>query len=438
MAFDNRITSTEGKDAVYAAHVSKSAIENIGVKGFENLLSDYSEIDAIANVINPKLAEIHKIFREAANGVNNNVTYAVVGDSTRNNSFNKMIDYYTEQLTKINVSLFNNAASGQSGYEWAYNIDQTTLQQLIDEIGDNDSDFVVEFSHGINDYKNGATQEDVKTWLTYGLNQLLLAKPNVNIILCTPVITANTGRNAVLKTIYEELATEFNLPLIDCTLATEYGVIQGNENYYQDTTHPNKYGSRRIVDYIFNIILPLELLSIVTIQPYDKSLDIDDTDLNPVIKDNYFYVSTSGNGASSTDWACLEIIPVEPNFTVMVKHGGNRNDQIYKDINNTFIKNDSPTVTDGVRYTVVPINAYDLRINLSNEPSYDPSLDTIEVKYYDPSLNIYLTIEDIHLGLNIRNVLNKFRDGILVDDFGRVGTSGQTLTIDANNKMKWA
>lgn len=48
MAFDNRITSTEGKDAVYAAHVSKAAIENIGVKGFENLASDYSEIDDVA------------------------------------------------------------------------------------------------------------------------------------------------------------------------------------------------------------------------------------------------------------------------------------------------------------------------------------------------------------------------------------------------------
>ena len=43
----------------------------------------------------------------------------------------------------------------------------------------------------------------------------------------------------------------------------------------------------------------------------------------------------------------------------------------------------------------------------------------------------------INKDLKIRNIIDKYRNGILVDDYGMVGTSGQSLKIDSNGKMKW-
>ena len=402
------------------------------------LSSSASEIDAVSNVIDRRLTPMHKLLRESANGINTNVKYCIVGDSTRDNNYNEMIDYYTSQLAKINVAVFDNAESGQSGHDWAYNIDQTTLNQLLTFIGTNENNCIIEFSHGLNDYKDGATEAQVKTWLLYGINQLISSKPNINIVLTTPVNTANTDRNAVLKRIYSEISTELNLPLVDTTLATAVGTIQGNTNYYQDTTHPNKFGSRRVVNYILDKILPLELLSIVTISEYEISATLDYS-LTATKEIDKLYDSTTGEAQSLANWRRLAEIPVEPNFVVKITHKGNRNDNIYMNSDGVFILVDRPTVTSYVRYSTIPANAWFLRINLSSQgATYDALNDVPSVSYYDPSSGLYLTIKDINSGLNIRNVLNKFRDGLLVDSYGKIGTSGQTLTIDSSNKMKWA
>lgn len=399
--------------------------------------SSASEIDAVANTINPLLAPIHKLFRESANSINTNVKYCVVGDSTRNNTFNEMIAYYTSQMEKINVEVYNNAASGQSGYDWAYNVDSTTLNQLLTFIGNNEENCIIEFSHGINDYKNGATQEQVKTWLRYGLTQLITAKPKVKIILCTPINTAGTDRNSVLKTIYQELASELNLPLIDCTIPTAVGTIQGNSNYYQDGTHPNKFGSRRIVNYILDKLLPIELLSIVTIENYNIVAP-PSYPLSATIEIDKYWETVTGVPLNATNWRRLTEIPVEPNFVVKITHKGNRNDNIYMNAQGALVSIDRPTVTNHVRYSTIPADGWLLRINLSSQgTTYDALADTPMVEYYDPSQDLYLTIEDINSGLNIRNILNQFRDGILVDDYGKIGTSGQSLKIDSNGKMKW-
>ena len=402
------------------------------------LSSSASEIDAVSNVIDRRLTPMHKLLRESANGINTNVKYCIVGDSTRDNNYNEMIDYYTSQLAKINVAVFDNAESGQSGHDWAYNIDQTTLNQLLTFIGTNENNCIIEFSHGLNDYKDGATEAQVKTWLLYGINQLISSKPNINIVLTTPVNTANTDRNAVLKRIYSEISTELNLPLVDTTLATAVGTIQGNTNYYQDTTHPNKFGSRRVVNYILDKILPLELLSIVTISEYEIGTALDYS-LTATKEIDKLYDSTTGEAQSLANWRRLAEIPVEPNFVVKITHKGNRNDNIYMNSDGVFILVDRPTVTSYVRYSTIPANAWFLRINLSSQgATYDALNDVPSVSYYDPSSGLYLTIKDINSGLNIRNVLNKFRDGLLVDSYGKIGTSGQTLTIDSSNKMKWA
>lgn len=416
---ETRISSTQAKDTIFKMH---------------NVQSSASEIDAIANTINPLLAPIHKLFRESVNSINTNVKYCVVGDSTRNNTFNEMIAYYTSQMEKINVEVYNNAASGQSGYDWAYNVDSTTLNQLLTFIGNNEENCIIEFSHGINDYKNGATQEQVKTWLRYGLTQLITAKPKVKIILCTPINTAGTDRNSVLKTIYQELASELNLPLIDCTIPTAVGTIQGNSNYYQDGTHPNKFGSRRVVNYILNKLLPINLLPIVTLEQY--VINNIPSSLNTTVQTGYW--NSTGVYTPSTSWISLALINIEPNFILEVAHLGNRADVCFYNESGVFISRLFDLVNNPKIYTI-PANAWKAGINITSDATTWLALnDNPTVKYQDTSSSLYLTTDEINNGLKIRNTINNFRNGILVDDYGKTGEIGQSLKIDSNGKMKWS
>lgn len=397
-----------------------------------------NNIDLFANVANPQLSNVHKLFRESANGINKNVKYCVVGDSTRHNTYNEMIDYYTSQLKKINVEVYNNASSGQSGYDWAYNIDQTTLNQLLTFIGANEDNCIIEFSHGINDFKNNATEAQVKAWLLYGLTQLITAKPKVKIILCTPINTVGTDRNSVLKTIYQELASELNLPLIDCTIPTKVGEIQGNSNYYFDSTHPNKFGSRRLVDYILDNILPLELFSIVTITPYFSSISSLPTILDSSVEFDKFWNVTTGADNASSGWRRLALISVQPNFQLKVTHKGNRVDSVFFDGSGVFVSRLNSQKVDGSLIYTIPPNCFAVGINLSSEGSvYDSLGDTPIVEYVSSSSSLYLSVSDMHLGLNIKNRIDKFYNGILIDDYGFVGSNGQSLKIDVNNKTKW-
>lgn len=417
--------------------IAASTSQRQALKKLDDIQATAGEIDGVVNIGDSKLVKIQKLFREACSGKKSDVKYIVVGDSTRDNSFNEMQSYYAQQLTKIGVLHYDNSESGQSGHDWAYNVDQTTLAQCISACtGTDGENTIIEFSHGINDYSLNPVKATIKADLLHGINQLKISKPKVNILLVSPVTTGNTTRNPMLLEIYTELSSELNLPLIDMTTMT--APIQSDVNFYQDTTHPNKFGSRRIVDYIFSRILPLELISIMTIEPYYIGTMPPSTILSTDVEVNYW---NTGNGVSVTNatWRRFPEIPVEPNFTLMVKHGGNRNDIIFMDQNKNWISTVSITPVDGYRTRLIPSNAFFVRLNISSDgAAYDALNDIREVKYYDQSQGLYLTIEDIHSGLSIRNAINRFKNGILIDDFGMIGSGGQNLTVDANGKMKWA
>lgn len=101
-------------------------------------------------------------------------------------------------------------------------------------------------------------------------------------------------------------------------------------------------------------------------------------------------------------------------------------------------KNQIPRINYSKTVTI-PLDCYKIGINLSNQgATYDALNDVPVVEYYDTINDTYLTIREINNGLKIRNSINKYRNGILVDDYGRVGTSGQSLKIDSSLKMKWS
>lgn len=395
------------------------------------------EIDGVVNIGDVKLTKIQKLFREACSGKKSDVTYIVVGDSTRDNSFNEMQSYYVQQLLKIGVLHYDNSESGQSGHDWAYNVDQSTLTQCISVCtGTDGENTIIEFSHGINDYSINPVKATIKADLLYGINQLKIAKPKVNILLVSPVTTGNTTRNPMLLEIYNELSVELGLPLVDVTTMT--APIQSNINFYQDSTHPNKFGSRRIVDYIFSKVLPLELLSVMTVEPYCIGAQAPSGVLSTAVEPNY-WDTVSGMSVTNSSWRRFPEIPVEPNFTLMIKHGGNRNEIIFMDKDRNLISIVPSIIVDGYRTRLIPSNAFFVRLNISsNGAAYDALNDVREVKYYDASQGLYLTIEDIHSGVNIRNAINRFKNGKLIDDYGMTGSIGQNLTVDTNGKMKWA
>ena len=206
-------------------------------------------------------SEMKQLLYNAAIGINNDVKYIVSGSSTRDNSFNEMIAYYEQQFAKINVELIDNASDGQSCHKWINNIGSYD-SYLSDAIASSDGEgenTILEFSFGGNSWD----QPDIKAKLKEGINLFRDAKPEAKVILVTPLARDDKDFQNDLSKIYEELSTELGLTLVDGVFCTKD--VHGNSKYYKDGTHPNKWGSRRIVNYITDQILPSELYSGMTL-----------------------------------------------------------------------------------------------------------------------------------------------------------------------------
>ena len=229
---------------------------NLSSKGFTNL-----EMFLSGTKVSSK-SSLETLLLDSSTGANPNVQYIVTGDSTRDNSINKMIAYYTTQFAKINVKVIDNACSSQSCYKWINNIGSfdTYLSDAISATMGNGENTIMEFSFGLNEL----APPDIKATLKQGITLYQQAKPKAIVILAVPVTTSATSFNAQLKQIYQEISQELGLRLIDTTVATVG--VHGNSAYYFDRTHPNKWGSRRIVNYITDQILPSQLYSVMTLE----------------------------------------------------------------------------------------------------------------------------------------------------------------------------
>ena len=208
---------------------------------------------------------VKMLLLDAANGLNNNVQYIVTGNSTRDDSYNEMIDYYTEQFDKINVQLIDNAADGQSCKNWISgegNYSGAYLSDAISATYGNGENTIMEFSLGLND-QDIPTVSELKVRLGHGIGLYLDVKPQAAVILAVPVTTDNLSFVDTLKQAYEELSDSLGLQLVNVRVATDG--VHGNSDYYYDGTHPNKWGSRRIVNYITDQILPSPLYDVMTL-----------------------------------------------------------------------------------------------------------------------------------------------------------------------------
>jgi lysophospholipase L1-like esterase len=326
--------------------------------------------------------------------------YIVSGDSTRDNSYNMMIAYYTAMLAKVGVTVVDNAESGQSGQNWKNNVGAVTLAQAIAASGDG-ANVVLEFSFGINDYKNGATEADVEGWLTEGLSMYRSACPYARVLLVVPVYTAATDRNVILQNIYKRLSAKFGLPMVDVLAIT--GAVWNNTSYYYDGTHPNQYGSARIVNYILDKVLPADLYQLckMDIAFFTGNTPPSTANMAGAVQSGYW---NTVNGLPLVDaaWRRLPEIAVEPNFILRAKHQGNRDDFIFMDSTGAFISRIIAGAVSGWREVTIPADARFVRINISSAGStYDALGDVVEVRYKIPEPPA-LTMAQINTGLSLR------------------------------------
>lgn len=408
------------------------------LQNLKGINSSASEIDAVANVTNPLLAPIHKLFRESANGIKT-VKYIVSGDSTRDKYHSNMQLYYASQLAKINMLHYDNAESGQTAYNWGHNISLSLVSECIANcIGNDGEDTIVEYCLGINDYAINPDKAYIKESIKFGLNALLLAKPKIKLIFCIPVATAIAARNTMLVEIYNELANEYNVPLVD-TYTLTIG-MPNNYTYYIDSTHPNKWISQKIVDYVLWETMPLDVKNSLTIDAIFNGTTPPVAILTAIKVSGSRYGTTDGVINTDTNWRRLAEISIVPNTLIKVTHKGNRNDFIFADSNDVFIKSDTPAYIGGVRYVLAPENATKLKINLANNgATYDALNDTVLVEYQDPATALYFSPIDLRIGTKIKNPINQFtKKGALIDSYGKIGITGESLKIDSSLKMKWS
>jgi len=184
-------------------------------------------------------------------------TYIVAGDSTRENVYNGLMDYYYPlMLGKMGATLVDSARSGHRGELWGDNSDSPNVNEAIAATPGTGSTTVLEYSYGINDLKDGRTKAQTKAAILVGLNAYRAAKPDAQIVLVTPVTTAVAARNTELNEVYAEISTELSLPLIDVSTDTA-ALYDGTgadfaRDWYNDSTHPNFYLSIRVANQIFN------------------------------------------------------------------------------------------------------------------------------------------------------------------------------------------
>lgn len=414
-----------------------------GIEKAISLQSSASEIDAVSNTANAMLVQPHKLLRQASNLLKNDVTYIVAGDSTRDNTYNEMKDYYISQLDKINVNVFYSSRSGGTAKKWLENtqdlVDARLSSAISNSTGIDGGNTILEYSYGLNDYYvESSNKEIIKTSIKDSIVAYQIAKPKAFVFLAYPVATSDSARDVMLDEIYNEVASELNLFYVNTKICTES--IKSNSDYYADATHPNKFGSRRIVNYILNEILPLDLFNIVTLEEYIVPIATDTSELNPTPKYEVgnWYTTNGGDGSSNTTWRRTQKINIEPNFNLLVEHQGDRYDALFYDINGDFLEYKTTIlVSENIREVTIPTEAYYVSFNITSDgASYDLLNDVPSVKY-DIAGGSFMSIEDINLNLKIRNRVNPYVGGIVIDGYGKKGIPGQTLTIDANNKMKW-
>ncbi len=324
------------------------------------------------------------------------IKYIVSGDSTRDMTFHSMLSYYEHHLNKLGVTVVDNSRASQTGKGWADGTtypSESSLALAITASGDG-TNVILEYSFGVNDWDIG-TETQVASWLKNGILAYKAACPNALVVLVTPLTTTNTARTTGLRTIYQNMAAELSLPLIDIVAMT--GAVLTDYSFYYDTTHPTKYGAARIVNFILDRVLSADAKKLTPLSDsYFASPAVPSAGNIAGTFEQGYWGTSDGQPQASTTWRRLLEIAVTPLFCLRMKTFGNKNDMLFVNNSNVLVRGNIPLTPDGdgwVKITV-PEGATKLRANLSTGGTvYDALVPVPEVRYETP-----LTMTQVNAG----------------------------------------
>lgn len=405
---------------------------NNAINNIVGMVSTGVEIDAVANVIDPKLAVIHQKSRQASNGLKT-IIYAVCSDSTRSVDASEWELFYSKYLPMVGLTYFNNADPSQSVFDWMNNTDQNTLQQLIDaSIGDEGEGTIVEFSMGLNDYTLYGNKADAKTSIKNGIIAYLTAKPKANLFLVSPPYADNDGRRTALKEIYSELSSELGLPLFDGHVPTSS--LNLSSDYYLDGTHPNAFGAQRMLYWILSSVLPSDVSRLIVAEEYTQPTNQGTLNSATILAGLY-----DGNGIyfSNASYRCLPEFTINEIRRLNIYHKGNRTDIFFFNSSGVLIKKIFATSANN-GYIYPPDGTKFVRVNISTDGTTWDALAIVPIIKYYVYARPYISFKELTSGLGVKFKCDYMKNGKIVDEYGFVGNIGQSLKIDSNDKMKWS
>ncbi len=203
---------------------------------------------------------ITDLFEKSSSGEIEDVTYIVVGDSTRYykelnnvliNSRDSDEGYYKNLLSLKNIKFSHTAMAGQRVDLWLGDSNRDGNKFLISDTLNkikvrNPNHCIVEFSMGINDALRGEIN-NVKANIKKAIAKLKATGAKILLVSPTPYYKYNSN-SIELNNIYDELKDELNLPFVS-GYNILYDEYPSNSATYRGL-HPNEGASKKLVDEI--------------------------------------------------------------------------------------------------------------------------------------------------------------------------------------------
>jgi galactitol-specific phosphotransferase system IIB component len=247
---------------------------NTSVVGVHTVI--YSASDSAGNEVRKEVDiivipfTVHELITKGKSGELDDVSYHVIGDSTRNypdKDLTVLVDSYYQEKVTSNIQFSHSAYAGQRVEYWLDNneyipelfTEEETFAILADKNKvKNPSHCIVEFSMGINDFihEEHLEKDELKLKIKQAISDL--QSKNVHVLLVSPVPYYDTyldnrpETSVILNDLYEELRVETGLNI---SFVSGYdAMLDGYPNNTIDNLHPTNEGLKDLADKIFEQI----------------------------------------------------------------------------------------------------------------------------------------------------------------------------------------
>jgi hypothetical protein len=224
-------------------------------------------------------ADIKNLIQNSKDGLID-ATYILVSDDTRSGDLSPfddptspysggyLFDLLLDTLSDYGVDANLYARDKHTISEFKdENSSSPTWEDVVNIIPDDGNTTIVDISLGINDLNSDdANIDTIKTNLQNAIENIKDHKPNTHFILTMPVrkyspsnIQKSYQEAAILSSVYKQVSSQMNIPLIDTMDELIPNYSQLNSDWYlKDSSgyHLNKEGQQILSDYILEKIMP--------------------------------------------------------------------------------------------------------------------------------------------------------------------------------------